>query len=295
MSLSSFFRRCVECCLVWGTVVSATAGAACPSRHPQSACAPEAGASAAEDVVRYSQHPLPVGAADVGVVFIGGLGDEISGIVAELQRRAPSLLLPGETRELRAYYHWHAGTPERTLKAASQAIAEDMAAFRHRNPGADVVLIGHSLGASTALRAALLLKPSSGRVYLLTLDPVDRTMRPSRPEAVAWWGNGYVAHSASRRDFIAVWGGRWGDCPGADRNLCFDGRRRDEEGHPYIHDNAAALLLSRGGRTSSLLEELRQARQRRVCFSGCGREGEAKSTEKPPPGAVPGRGQIGKS
>jgi len=204
----------------------------------------------------------------VGIVFIGGLGDEISGIVAELWRRSPSFLLKGEIRESRAYYHWHAGNPGMTLEAASQAIAADIAAFQHRNPGADIVLIGHSLGASTAWRTALLLaspsrlSPSSGKIYLLTLDPVDRTMRPSRPETVAWWGNGYVAHSISLRDFIAVWGGRWGACPGADMNLRFDGRRRDEKGEPYIHDHAAALLLSRGGRSSSLLEGLRQARQR---------------------------------
>ena len=152
------------------------------------------------------------------------------------------------------------------LEAAARAIAEDIAAFRRRNPGADIVLIGHSLGASTAWRTALLLappsQPTSGKVYLLTLDPVDRTMRPSRPETVAWWGNGYVTHSTSLRDFIAVWGGRWGACPGADMNLCFDGRSQDEKGQPYIHDHAAALLLSRGGHASSLLEGLRQARQR---------------------------------
>lgn len=292
MSLSSFFLRCVECFLFWGAAVSVSEGAderpkplmmprAAESnarplhpRHFQPARAAEGGLRASEGSIhaaeegstRYPQHPLSACVADVGIVFIGGLGDEISGIVAELRSRSPSFLRIGETRELRAYYHWHAGNPGMTLEAASRAIAEDIAAFRRRNPGADVILIGHSLGASTAWRTALLLtppsQPSSGKVYLLTLDPVDRSIRPSRPETVAWWGNGYVAHSASLRDFIAVWGGRWGACPGADMNLCFDGRNRDEEGQPYIHDHAAALLLSRGGRSSSLLEGLQQARQR---------------------------------
>lgn len=249
MNPSSIFRRCTELLLVCIALLSL-------------------GSGAAADEALFPQRPLPADRADVGVVFIGGLGDEVSGIVAGLRHVTPSLLMEGETREGRAYYCWHADHPGATLEDAPRSIARDVEAFRRVHPGADVVLVGHSLGGSVALRTAQHLSPSQGRVYLLTLDAVDCTLQPARPESVAWWGNSYVVHSASRRDVIAKWGGRWGACDGADVNICFDGREEDESGSPYIHDHAAALLMSRkgklssrGGKKASLLDGLRHARR----------------------------------
>jgi hypothetical protein len=57
--------------------------------------------------------------------------------------------------------------------------------------------------------------------------------------------------------YIAVLGGRWNACRAADVNLRFDGRRRDEAGNHYIHDNAFSLLMSRsGGERPSLFDTL---------------------------------------
>lgn len=110
---------------------------------------------------------------------------------------------------------------------------------------------------SMALKTASALLPEEGRVFVVTLDPSDRSYIPVRPAAVCWWGNAYVANSRSAHDYIAVWGGRWNCCKQADVNLRFDGRMQDESGYPYIHDNALSLMCSRGrGRHASLFDEL---------------------------------------
>ena len=133
--------------------------------------------------------------------------------------------------------------------------AEDVAAFRRANPQADVVLLGHSMGGAAALQVATLLPEheGAGRVFVVTLDPVDRIVQPVRPQGVSWWGNAYVENSLSGHDFIAVVGGRWGHCEQADLNICFDGRRTDEYGYHYIHDDAEALFTSAGGQPAGAL------------------------------------------
>lgn len=199
------------------------------------------------------QQPLAAQGQGVAVIFIGGFGDEISGIMPQVQEVLPSLA----ELETRAYYHWHAGSPQSSEQGAV-ALAAHIRDYRRRNPAADVVLIGHSMGASMALRAAHLLRAPEGRVFLVTLDPADRSYRPQRPESVVWWGNAYVVHSLSNHDYIAVLGGRWNVCRGADLNLCFDGRQRDEAGYHYIHDNALSLLMSRNrGAHPSIFDTLR--------------------------------------
>ncbi len=189
------------------------------------------------------------------VIFIGGFGDEISGIMPQVMELLPPLEgLP----ESRAYYHWHAGYPQNVALGA-KALAEHIREYRRKNIAADVVLIGHSMGASTVLRTAHLLSPTEGRVFLVTLDPADRSYRPRRPKSATWWGNSFVSHSLSGHDYIAELGGRWNVCRGADVNLHFDGRKRDEAGLNYIHDNALSLLASRNhGLHLSLLDSLRQ-------------------------------------
>ena len=190
------------------------------------------------------------------LVFIGGFGDEISGIMAHSARLLPRLA----DAEARAYYHWHGACPTDPSRGL-QSIVADVKAFRLQNPKADVVLIGHSMGAATALSVASSLSgsPEQGRVMLLTLDPTDRAVLPQRPATVSWWGNAYVTQSQSGRDFLFELGGRWNHCTEADINSCFDGRRKDEYGQAYIHDNAYSLLMSRGGSQPQSLHELLKA------------------------------------
>lgn len=201
------------------------------------------------------QSPLSEQGKGPAVIFIGGFGDEISRIMPYVMLRLPAL---EEAPETRAYYHWHAGRPDNMEQGAAE-IRNHIAAYRCNNPGADVILIGHSMGASMVLQTAHLLNPGDGGVYVITLDPADRGYSPSRPPAVKWWGNAYVVNSLSGHDYIAVMGGRWNSCRQADANLEFDGRNRDEAGLHYIHDNALSLLLSRGCKQGiSLFDLLRR-------------------------------------
>lgn len=198
------------------------------------------------------QVPLQEQGKGPAVIFIGGFGDEISRIMPHTMHRMPTLADGPETR---AYYHWHAGQPADIEQGATE-ISSHIAAYRRNNPGADVILIGHSMGASMALRVAHLQNPEDGSVYVMTLDPADRSYIPRRPDAVNWWGNAYVTNSLSGHDYIAVMGGRWKSCRQADVNLRFDGRKRDEAGLHYIHDNALSLLLSRGTKQGVSLYEI---------------------------------------
>ncbi len=201
------------------------------------------------------QRPLPAVPAARALIFIGGFGDEVSGIVNQLSRRLPRV--QSAVTEQRAYYHWNAGQ-DATPGNASPRLAEDVRAFLQVNPKADVILIAHSMGAATALRTLGHFREDEGRFFLLTLDPVDRTTRPERPPALHWWGNAYVTHSQSLRDFIPAMGGRWNACRGADVNLRFDGRFPHSGGFHPIHDDAAALLREYpAGGESSLLQQLR--------------------------------------
>ena len=190
------------------------------------------------------QRPLPATGKGRAVVFIGGLGDEVSGIMSDLAFYTPALL-PGR-EETRAYYYCHAGLADMAPLAAPKLIAAHIEAYRRNTPGADVVLLGHSLGASTALKAANLLQEGRGRVFLLTSDPVDRSVTPVRPASVTWWGNAYVTASQSPQDALYALGGRWNHCEGADINLLFRGTDCNEQGYAYIHDYAHSFLMSAG-------------------------------------------------
>lgn len=186
-----------------------------------------------------AQEPLPAVQAERAYLLIGGFGDEVHGIMHSLASRLRQL----QSAPV-AYYHWHAGRPDLPGEGL-QSIAGAIASFRQRNPGADLVLIGHSLGAGSALRLAAMLPPGQGRLFLITLDPIDRSCRPERPASLNWWGNAYITESRSGYDFLLAAGGRWNACSAADVNLRFDGRRQDERGQLYIHDRADAMLFSR--------------------------------------------------
>lgn len=198
----------------------------------------------------YPQAPLPLEKAQAALVFIGGMADEWTGIVHHLANNTPWLPIDGQ--QLRAYHYWHMGTEDESRQAAPR-LAERLQAFRAINPAAPLVLVGHSLGASTALRAATLLDGQpGGPVYLVTLDPVDRRTTPVRPKCVTWWGNCYIVNSQDARDFIPKLGGRWNACAGADVNIRMDGRTRDDYGYPYQHGGAMSMLFCKGDGAQSL-------------------------------------------
>ncbi len=208
----------------------------------------------------HPQKRLPAIAGSRALVFIGGFGDEVSGIMAMAGELLPPL--DRSIPEQRAYYWFSEGGLD--AEAMPRRIAEDIRAYLALNPQADIVLIGHSMGAATAVRclAKHLRRTGEGRFYLLTLDPVDRSTLPDRPAAVHWWGNAYVVHSQSPRDFVPELGGRWNACAGADLNLRFDGRWPEMRGRYPIHDDAMGMLLgSPGGKGGqvSLLDSLRGA------------------------------------
>lgn len=200
------------------------------------------------------QVPLPMQKASVAMVFIGGMADEWTGIMHHVADTSPNLPIGGT--QLRAYYHWHLDTEDESTQAAPR-LAEQLQAFRALNPKAPLVIMGHSLGASTALRTAALLdgKPG-GPVYLVTLDPVDRRTTPMRPKCVTWWGNSYIVNSQDARDFIPQIGGRWNACAGADVNILMDGRERDEYGYYYQHGGAMSQLYCKGQAKQSLYLQL---------------------------------------
>lgn len=201
------------------------------------------------------QAPLCLEGEGNALIFIGGFGDEISGIMHHLAKELPPMSPDAENR---AYYHWHLGRAD-ALDEGIAALARRIGEYRNLHPHAIVALIGHSMGAATALKVANALPAGQGMVCLLTLDPADRSTPPIRPPSVSWWGNSHVEASQSRHDFIAAWGGRWGNCSGADLNLAYDGRRQDEAGLPYIHDHAMSLLVSRGNSKGlSLWDALRR-------------------------------------
>lgn len=187
----------------------------------------------------HPQEPLSAVRAERAYLLIGGFGDEVHGIMHSLACQLRQLQ-PAPV----AYYHWHAGRPDLPGEGL-QSIARDIASFRQLNPRADLALIGHSLGAGSALRLLAMLPPGQGRLFLITLDPIDRSCRPERPASLLWWGNAYITASRSRYDFLLAAGGRWNACSAADVNLRFDGRHQDERGLPYIHDRADAMLFSR--------------------------------------------------
>ena len=211
----------------------------------------------------YPQAPIPLEKAVAGLVFIGGMADEWTGIMHHVANHTPWLPIDGE--QLRAYHHWHMGDAE-NFDLAADKLAERLQAFRTINPTAPLVLVGHSLGASTALQAAARLdgKPG-GPVYLVTLDPVDRLTNPTRPKCVTWWGNSYIVNSQDPRDIIPQVGGRWNACKEADVNICMDGRTRDDYGYHYQHGGAMSMFFCKGDAAQSLYlqlcDQVRKARR----------------------------------
>ncbi len=198
----------------------------------------------------YPQVRLEAKPADIAFVFIGGLGDESTGIVHQLYQRCPQL--SQSLTESRGYYHWDGDEMNQPWPHLG-GVMEDVLAFRLQNPQSRVVILGHSLGAVAALELAVRIP----HTYLITLDPVDRQSSRQRPINVQWWGHAYISHSESARDILFQLAGRWGDCPTANISKNCDGRTLSSFGRRYIHDYAYDMFLSGNSEQKSLFELLR--------------------------------------
>ncbi|MBO5683874.1 MAG: alpha/beta hydrolase [Akkermansia sp.] len=188
-------------------------------------------------VGRRKQLPLPAEKADVAVIFVGGFTEQVLLHFREVYEQTP--LLPCKGRQLRAYYAWDSGTGN-LLFHSTWKLQRDLRAFLAVNPQADVVLLGHSYGGSAIMDALRQIEdvPHTGKVLVVTLDPVSRRERSKPRERAAmvdYWVNAYCSPYRNVRDVAAWVGGPWGECPQADANVAFSGKERDEDGRRYAH------------------------------------------------------------
>ena len=108
--------------------------------------------------------------------------------------------------------------------------------------------------------------PHTGKVLVVTLDPVSRRER-SKPQErapmVDFWVNAYCSPYRNVRDVAAWMGGPWGHCPQADENMAYSGKLRDADGKRFAHVHPEPLLMEPppgGGKSPH--EVLREACER---------------------------------
>ena len=216
-------------------------------------------------VGRRKQLPLPAEKADVAVIFVGGFTEQVLLHFREVYEQMPPL--PCKGRQLRAYYAWDSGTGN-LLFHSTWKLQRDLRAFLRLNPAADVVLLGHSYGGSATMDALRQLDdvPHTGKVLVVTLDPVSRRER-SKPQErapmVDFWVNAYCSPYRNVRDVAAWMGGAWGHCPQADENMAYSGKLRDADGKRFAHVHPEPLLMEPppgGGKSPH--EVLREACER---------------------------------
>lgn len=214
---------------------------------------------------RRKQLPLPAEKADVAVVFVGGFTEQVLLHFRQVYEQTP--LLPCKGRQLRAYYAWDSGTGN-LLFHSTWKLQRDLRAFLRVNPGADVVLLGHSYGGSAIMDALRQLDdvPHTGKVLVVTIDPVSRRERSKprdRAPMVDFWVNSYCSAYCNVRDVAAWIGGPWRHCPQADVNLAFSGTERDAEGSRYAHVYPEPMLMEVApGAEKSAYQELLEACKR---------------------------------
>ena len=198
-------------------------------------------------VGRRKQLPLPAEKADVAVIFVGGFTEQVLLHFREVYEKTP--LLPCKGRQLRAYYAWDSGTGNLFFHSTWK-LQRDLRAFLAVNPQADVVLLGHSYGGSAIMDALRNIEdvPHTGKVLVVTLDPVSRRERSKPRERAAmvdYWVNSYCSPYRNVRDVAAWMGGPWGECPQADANVAYSGQNRDAEGRRYAHVHPEPMFLEK--------------------------------------------------
>lgn len=214
---------------------------------------------------RRTQEPLQPRQADVAFIFVGGFAEPVLLQFREIYEQWP--LLPCEGSQLRAYYAWESGTGN-LLFHSTWKLQRDLRAFLALNPAADVVLVGHSYGGSAIMDAlrGVADVPHTGKVLVLTVDPVSRRERSKpreRAPQVDYWINTYCYPYRNVRDAAARLGGPWRECPQADVNMRFSALQRDKDGNRYAHVYPRSLLMEVApGQTKSACEQLVEACKR---------------------------------
>ena len=210
---------------------------------------------------RRHQLPLPAEQADVAVIFVGGFTEQTLLHFRGVYEKMPPL--PCKGRQLRAYYAWDSGTGN-LLFHSTWKLQRDLRAFLRVNPGADLVLLGHSYGGSAIMDALRHVQdvPHTGKVLVATIDPVSRRSRSlprKRAPQVDFWVNAYCEPYRDVQDVAAWLGGPWGRCEQAEVNLHYPGTQRSADGSRFSHARPEPLVMEAspvsGKSTSGVLLE----------------------------------------
>ena len=225
---------------------------------------------------RRTQVRLPAEQAEVAVIFIGGFGDVLTANFRCVYEGMP--LLPCSGRQVRACYAWD-GAQGHLLNHDTHLAQQDIRAFLQVNPGADLVFVGHSYGASAVMDIVRHLEGAPyGKIVVATLDAVscrDRSFPRERAMGVQYWVNAYCAPYRSPMDVAARVGGPWRACEQADANLCFSGKAKDSQGKPYRHSRPQSLFADTHAAYGVSAQELLFEACRRLQIGECKEENEA--------------------
>ena len=194
-------------------------------------------------ISRRLQVRLPEEKADVAFIFIGGFAEQVLTHFRTVYESTP--VLPTQGKQVRACYAWDGGRGCLVAHSTS-LIRRDIEKFLALNPGADLVLVGHSYGGAAVMDVMRHLKAKPGKVVAVTLDAVscrERSHPRERAEGVDYWVNVYCAPYRHPKDLAAMVGGQWKDCEQADVNLCFSGKERDDKGRRYQHARPDSLFM----------------------------------------------------
>ncbi len=206
---------------------------------------------------RRLQARLTTEKADVAVVFIGGFSEQVLTHFRRVYEVMPPL--PTTGKQLRAFYAWDGGRGC-LLFHSTNLIQQDIRAFLAANPGADLVLVGHSYGGSACMDVLRHLNHPHGRTVVVTLDAVscrERSHPRERAEGVDYWVNVYCAPYRHFKDLAASVGGPWRHCEQADVNIAFSGKERDRAERRYQHAQPLPLFEDRApGHSLSAWEQM---------------------------------------
>ncbi len=206
---------------------------------------------------RRLQQRLGTEPADVAVVFIGGFSEQVLTHLRRVYECMPPL--PARGKQVRAFYAWDGGRGCLLFHSTS-LIQRDLRAFLQANPGADLVLVGHSYGASACMDVLRHLNYPHGRTVVVTLDAVscrERSHPRERAERIDYWVNVYCAPYRHFKDLAAAVGGPWRECPQADLNIAFSGQERDRHDRRYQHAQPLPLFEDRApGQLYSAYEQM---------------------------------------
>ncbi len=193
-------------------------------------------------ISRRLQVRLPQEKADVAFIFIGGFAEQVLSRFRAVYESTP--VLPIKGKQVRACYAWDGGRGC-LLAHSTSLIRKDIEKFLTLNPGADLVLVGHSYGGAAVMDVLRHLKAEPGKVVAVTLDAVscrERSYPGERAKGVDYWINVYCSPYRHPKDLVAMVGGQWKECEQADVNLCFSGQERDDKDRRYQHARPDSLF-----------------------------------------------------